>query len=173
MKKKYIAIILTVVAVVGFWLYSTTQSQADSAAQPGSVDDPVVTKSYVDEQIRKLLNGGAPAATPTPVPTATPTPGVTPPAAATITVDNIKLEPNQTIYINAGADAVVRTGKVIAVSSDTNGIADVTAGKDILPGTSVETNHMLLFPRDGRGLKPDPKFKEEIYITIRGGYVIQ
>jgi len=147
------------------------QTHADSATQPGSVDDPVVTKSYVDEQIRKLLNGGttAPTPTPTPVPSATPT--VT--EAAGVTTAIIKLEPNQTLYVDAGADSVVRTGKVIAFSSDTNGITDATSGKDILPGSSVENNHLLIFPRDGRGLKPDPKFKDEIYIMIRGGYEVK
>lgn len=55
----------------GVWagsLLNITAEGAGVGSQPGTADDPVVTKSYVDQQIQKALTGGtgtAPVATAT------------------------------------------------------------------------------------------------------------
>lgn len=187
-------------------------SNADGAAQPGTAEDPLVTKSYLDEQLKKITggqwtgstgtggngqtsgqpgnngstiseariqelitaeinklkqelqngtnsNGGGTAVQP-PISTGT---------APTLEV--IKLEASQVLYAGAGAEVIVRTGKTVAVSSD-DGIPDVTSGKDIPAGAAVENNHLLIFPREGRGIKPDPKNKDEIYVMVRGSYIL-
>jgi hypothetical protein len=144
----------------------------------GSAEDPVVTKSYVDEQIRRYLgnlnglNGNK---------TAPSNPGddiknggtskedqVTPETQVTI----IRLEPGQLLFGGAGAEFVVRTGKAVAFTTDENGIVDVTAGKDIQGGAAIEINHLLLFPRDGRGIKPDPGQKTDIFVMVKGNYLL-
>lgn len=175
MKRKWTILAVTVAAAAGIWGYSALQTQADSGGDPGSVSDPVVTKSYVDEQIKQQVQAAVAAlkdtggiSTPSPTPSATPTSN-----GGSAAVASIKLEAGQTLFLDAGADLIVRTGKVLAVSTDTNGIPDVTSGKDILPGAAVDTNHLLVFPREGRGVKPDPKSKEDIYVVIRGGYEIK
>ncbi|MNC82636.1 hypothetical protein D3C75_1362220 [compost metagenome] len=48
----------------------------------------------------------------------------------------------------------------------------MTSGKDLAAGKTVELNHLLVFPRDGRGIKPAAK-TEPIYVMVRGGYLIQ
>ncbi|UJF31509.1 hypothetical protein [Paenibacillus hexagrammi] len=85
-------------------------------------------------------------------------------------ITNIELVDGQSVYGIPGAQMIVRMGKTIAVSTDNEGIPDLTAGKDLLPGTSVADNHLLFFPKDTRGLKADPNTDNEIWITVRGGF---
>lgn len=169
----YIVLLIGASVTVGSTL--TLKTQADSATQPGTAADPIITKSYVDQQlnqqvtdqvnkakqeiISQLSNGGI---------TTPSNPG----AGGSMASAVVELKPGQTIYADAGSEIIVRTGKTLAVSRDDNGIPDVTSGKDISPNTVVENNHLLMFPREGRGVKPDPKVKTDIFIMVRGGYQV-
>ncbi|SDS98056.1 hypothetical protein SAMN05444162_2759 [Paenibacillaceae bacterium GAS479] len=149
---------------------------------PGTVDDPVVTKSYVDQKIAELKNGGGgtgstPAATATPKPS-TPPPSTTPspgdssePADSGIKVINVPI--GKTLIAADGAEVVVRGGKAVAYSPDSNGIADVTAGVDIKSGSSVPQNHLILFPRGGRGVGSAEGMKSGLTVMVRGEYEIK
>ncbi|MFC0212921.1 hypothetical protein ACFFK0_10650 [Paenibacillus chartarius] len=161
--------------------------RADSGTTSGgTVDDPLVTKSYVDsllkgggtsaaqqsgtpiteDKIKQIINEQLKAATPSTVTTTT----TTEPTSSTITI--VQLKNGQTLYAGAGAELIVRTGKTVAVSIDDNGIPDVTAGKDIPAGATIEANHLLIFPREGRGIKAAPKNTADIYVMVRGAYSI-
>lgn len=134
----------------------------------GSVDDPLVTKSYVDEQIRELLgdqSGGGQTGN-----SGAPGPGSDAIANSDIVV--LQLQQGQTLYGGAGAEFVVRTGQAVVYTTDPNGIADLTAGKDVLNGEPVELNHLLLFPRDGRAIKPDVNNQGDIYVIVRGSHIL-
>ncbi|CAG7634129.1 hypothetical protein PAESOLCIP111_03534 [Paenibacillus solanacearum] len=173
---------------------------ADSATtttQPGSVDDPVITKSYFEQNIQKQvaeqmtkqtvneemlkqlvaaevakiagnINGGNP----------TGSNPVTTPSTSSSTSDStsnmsiIQLGAGQMLYGGDGTEFIVRTGQTTVFSSDENGIPDVTIGKDIAAGATVETNHLLIVPREGRGIKPAPKNNQEIYVMVRGNYLL-
>lgn len=166
--KKLTVILMIPLAVIIVWITTNVTSNADGLAslKPGSVDDPIVTKSYVDEQIQTLLanewtkmkqdilkeqeNKEQ--------------------SALSLKVE--KLEKGHTLYAGAGSEFIVRSGKTIAVSSTVDGIPDLTAGVDVAPGKAVANNHLLLFPREGRGIKPDPKDNAEIFVMIRGKYLI-
>ncbi|MBD0384195.1 hypothetical protein [Paenibacillus sedimenti] len=152
-----------------------TPTQAE-APTPGSATDPVITRSYfeqntlseakVKELIASALKASAGGSQPSGSNGGTGT-GTTP-AAMTV----VQLKAGQTLYAGAGAEFIVRSGKVIAVSSDENGIPDVTGGKDIAAGTEIATNHLLIFPRDGRGIKPAPKNTADIFVMVRGSYLL-
>lgn len=184
-------------------------SKADGAVQPGSADDPLVTKSYLDEQLKKLTGGQWTGSTPTGSGTSQTgsgtNPGISedrikeliaaevakakqelhqgsstggnttqptnPQNGASSNLEVIKLEPGYILYGGIGTEIIVRTGKTIAVSND-DGIPDVTSGKDISAGTAVENNHLLIVPREGRGIKQDPKNVGEVYVMIRGSYIL-
>ncbi|MBW5445892.1 hypothetical protein GE107_07450 [Cohnella sp. CFH 77786] len=151
--------ILTVAALIGvIGFYSTVE--ADSTAIPGSGDDPVVTKSYVDQKIAEIVQGGG---------------GGTPPvgSGAMAPLEVVKVPTGKTIIVNAGGELIVRTGKAIAFSPDANGLSDMTDGLDIAPGKPIGNNHLILFPRDGRGVKQDPKSKVELIVLVRGGYQLK
>ncbi|KZE77909.1 hypothetical protein AV654_20255 [Paenibacillus elgii] len=184
---------ITLVTVVLILLF-TSIVYADSnntSTQPGSVDDPIITKSYFEQNIAKQVadefakqsvneekikqliaaelakqgtgnSGTSPSTGSGTGNNAVPNSGLT----------VVKLQQGQTLYGGAGTEFIIRTGKVVAVSSDDNGIPDVTSGKDIAAGATVELNHLLIVPREGRGVKPDAKNKQEIYVMARGSYLI-
>lgn len=151
-----------------FAVYSSVN--ADSTKTPGSADDPVVTKSYVDAKVAALvkaeldklsasgaIGGGSGSGG-----------GSGGDQAAALEV--VKIPVGQSMMVKAGGEVVVRTGSAIAVSSDANGLSDVTAGADIAPGKPVAANHLILFPRDGRGIKHAPDSKTDMIVLVRGGY---
>jgi hypothetical protein len=196
-----IAAALAGLICVGFAIQSEADSPLSSTS-PGSSDDPLVTKSYVDDQIRKLT--GVTISNPA-LPSSLTKDEVqklineeiakakqewlltmqqsldlssTNSSAANETPDKdakvttLKLETGDTLYGGAGAEFVVRTGKAIAFTTDANGISDVTSGSDIPGNSAIELNHLLIFPREGRGIKPDPKQSSEIYVVIKGNYLL-
>lgn len=130
-----------------------------SSVTPGTVNDPVVTKSYVDEQIAKLGGGGSTGG------------GSSSTGQATLEV--VTVPTNKILMVDAGSEIVVRGGKAIAYSSDSNGISDVTAGADIKKGSPVPANHLIWFPRDGRGIQAASDSKTSLIVLVKGTYSLQ
>jgi hypothetical protein len=168
---KFKSLILSMGLMILVPVYSVTQAEAPA---PGSASDPVITKSYFEQnsltqaQVNQMIS----------------TAFVNQPNAGTgsgsgygnstgvaaLTV--VQLKAGQTLYAGAGSEFIVRTGKTIAVSNDEDGIPDVTSGKDIPAGAAIENNHHLIFPRDTRGIKPAPKNAADIYVMVRGSYLL-
>ncbi|WP_141335946.1 hypothetical protein [Paenibacillus sp. tmac-D7] len=160
----------TFILVIALFLSVIYITNAEGVTSPGSVNDPLITKSYFDENIDKKIteaiakytsNAGNKPDSSTPTPAAT---------NSDLTI--VELKQSQTLYGGSGTEIIVRTGKVLVTSSDESGIADVTIGKDITNGAPVELNHLLIVPREGRGIKPDPKNKQDIFVMVRGSYSI-
>ncbi len=147
MKKNQIIVFLALVMLSS---YVISQVSAETIA-PGSVADPLITKSYLDQNIQLAVSSEL---------------------AKQTSVQVVTLQQGETLFADAGTEIIVRTGTTVAVSKDSNGIPDLTSGKDIAPGALIETNHLLLFPRDGRGIKGSTTNKSDIYVVIRGGYNI-
>ncbi|KHF31539.1 hypothetical protein CM49_06241 [Paenibacillus sp. P1XP2] len=166
-------------------IFNITAQGAGSVSQPGTADDPVVTKSYVDQQIQKALGGGGNTPTTPPTNPTTPTSPTTPPTTEkpssgkdeTTTVENtvsvVTLKPGEKLIAKAGTEFIIRSGKGVVYSQDTNGVADLTDGKDIANGQAVGNNHLLSFPRDGRGIMVQEGNKYNLIVMVRGGYSIQ
>jgi hypothetical protein len=148
--------LLTVLGIVA------TTSYASENFQPGSADDPIVTKSYVDEQvalIKKQLEEQA----------SIPTSGGT----AGLKVE--KLVQGQKIYGLEGAEIIVRSGKVRVIAGEKgDGIPDVTEGTDLKGNEVVPLNHLLLIPRtDNRGVYVEKTGSDGFsYVIIRGSYSV-
>jgi hypothetical protein len=141
--------------------------QGNGAVVPGSAEDPIVTKSYVDEQIQQALGNSAnnPGSDPTsPAPT---------PEAAPITV--VELKKGQTLYGFSGTEFIVRSGTVIVVAgANGDGLPDVTDGVDLKGFTVVKLNHLLVVPRnDGRGLRLSNYSKTNSFVMVRGKYELK
>ncbi|QJC53793.1 hypothetical protein HGI30_21210 [Paenibacillus albicereus] len=171
-------------AIQATWSGEAYASSAGTTASvgtvPGTADDPVVTKSYVDQKIAEALKGGAVAPTSTPSPTQSPTsaPTATPGSSAGGSTDDggikvINVPAGKTLIAADGAEVVVRGGKAVAYSPDSNGIADVTDGVDIKSGASVPQNHLILFPRGGRGVGSAEGMKTGLTVMVRGAYEIK
>lgn len=150
-KWKYVAGSVTLAAAIIFGSSLTQTTLADSGVQPGSANDPVVTKSYVDEQIKNLGGGSGE--------------GSSSSAIAVVTLNK-----GQVLVANNGSEFILRVGQATAMSKDGNGIPDVTLGKDIANGTSISKNSLLIFPAAGRGITA---VSDKIVVMVRGGYTVQ
>lgn len=139
----------------GLWLGSMFTADAADPDSPGGINDPLVTKSYVDEKIAamvkdevsKVSGGGA-------------------------ELEVVQLTAGKVLFGGKGAEMIVRNGSTVAVSNSSNGIPDVTAGKDILNGAAVPNNHLLIFPGEGRGIKPASGTQGTIFVMVRGNYLL-
>ncbi|WP_364151709.1 hypothetical protein [Paenibacillus sp. LPE1-1-1.1] len=159
MKQKVLrGVVAAILIGAGVWVgvnFASPLEAESNALTPGSAEDPVVTKSYVDELLAKAGGGS------------TETPG-TDTALEVVTVPAGK-----TLMAGQGTEVIVRVGKAIAYSSDASGIADLTGGTDLTKGKAVPTNHLLLFPREGRGILPDPNQKNGLTVLVKGSYTLQ
>lgn len=145
-----------------------TANGANVNTQPGTVEDPVVTKSYVDQQIQKALGGTtAPAAPSTGSSTNSGQ------ASSDSQIEVVSVKPGQKLIAKAGAEFIVRNGHAVIYSEDKNGVADLTDGIDITNGQAVTTNHLLSFPRDGRGIQVKDGVTNGLIVMVRGGYEIK
>ncbi|MFF2483673.1 hypothetical protein [Paenibacillus sp. NPDC058071] len=160
MKKMTIRTIVVVALIAVGFIFGLSRMDAIVAdgigSNPGSVDDPVVTKSYVDEQIAKL-GGGSGGGN----------------AGSSTKLEVVTVPNGKTLIAGEGTEVIVRSGKAVVFSPDANGLSDLTAGKDIFKGNTVPANHLILFPRAGRGVTTDPGFTKSLTVLVRGGYTVQ
>ncbi|WP_238590863.1 hypothetical protein [Paenibacillus beijingensis] len=176
MRNKSLKIMILIPVIgIGVWAGTQLPTIADSEAgglTPGSVDDPVVTKSYVDQKIAAITGGiTQPPGTPSDNTGSGSDPSGDDTDAAGIKI--VTVPSGQTLLLGDGAEAVVRVGKAVAYSPDTNGVADVTSGEDIKSGQPVANNHLIIFPRGGRGVAPDPGQKNSLTVMVRGEYELK
>lgn len=132
---------------------------------PGTTDDPVVTKSYVDQQIQQALNGGGGGTT-------NPT-NPTQPSQGSDEVKNVALKPGKILIADAGTEFIVRSGNAVIYTEVASGVADLTDGKDLLNGETAPKNHLLSFPREGRGIQVKEGQTSNLIVMVRGGYTIK
>lgn len=120
MKKTIIAIICIVAVITsGVMLFSVF-------AEPGSSDDPIVTKSYIDSVLSEMQKSPS--------------------------YRLVSLSDSQKLLCGAGTELILRQGGGTIFSSPNGGLADVTQGIDLADGTAVPANHLLIVPvGDGRG----------------------
>lgn len=170
--KLTMAIVLVSSGIALGSIFNITAQGAGATNQAGTVDDPVVTKSYVDQQIQKALGGGVSTTPTTPPATSQPSDGKDTTAVEN-TVSVVTLKPGEKLIAKAGAEFIIRSGKGVVYSADANGVADLTDGKDIANGQSAGNNHLLSFPRDGRGIMVQEGNTYSLIVMVRGGYTIQ
>ncbi|OGX61554.1 MAG: hypothetical protein A2189_06455 [Paenibacillus sp. RIFOXYA1_FULL_44_5] len=173
-----LTIFVSAAFISGFLMKSYADGQV---IQPGSPDDPIITKSYFDQQVgQKVDDAVSKLQTITDLKQSVDTEisklkqdVQTQLQQGKSGVQIVVLKPGDTLLAAEGTTLIVRTGQTVAVSTTSDGIPDVTAGKDITPNMPIETNHLLMFPREGRGIKPAPKNTGDIYVMVQGSYTIQ
>ncbi len=134
--------------VIIFLVFAVTIAAVAAADTPGSEGDPVVTKSYVDNQIAQLKSSG--------------------------TVSNtyvvVEVKAGQKVLGKSGTEIILRSGEASAIDNGANGVSDITAGQDLMTGQIVGQNHLLLVPKeDGRGIQA----VTDLFVMVRGPYSIQ
>lgn len=141
--KKYIAVLVVMIAVFGLTIVA-----AAASADPGSEKDPLVTKSYVDNLIAQIKGSGG----------------------TSNSYTAIQLTAGQKLIGNEGTEIILRSGEATAIDNGANGISDLTGGKDLMTGNGINPNHLLLVPRsDGRGIAATT----DIWVMVRGSYNIK
>lgn len=138
--KKLLAVVTVLVVLAGFSIVAGA-----ATTTPGSENDPVVTKSYVDAQIK--ANAGAAKS-----------------------YEAVFVNAGKKVLGGDGSEIILRSGEAKSLASGINGIADLTGGKDLMGDQAIIQNHLLLVPRnDGRGIIATT----DIWIMVKGGYTIQ
>ncbi|WP_270406784.1 hypothetical protein [Paenibacillus timonensis] len=162
--------VATAVVLIGgsVWAGSLLNMQAEGAGTtPGTADDPVVTKSYVDQAIQQAIGGGGGSTAPS-----MPSTGSSGSSPSDAGIQIVEVKPGKILIAAAGAEFIVRSGKAVIYSADSNGVADLTDGKDIPNGGAVANNHLLSFPREGRGIQVQEGDIHNLTVMVRGGYQI-
>ena len=119
---------------------------------PGSTEDPVVTKSYVDSKLAELESklGGTTGSTNAYAP--------------------LQIMQGKTLLGGEGTEIIFRSGEATAIDNGQNGISDITGAKDLVTGESLTLNHLIVIPKeDGRGIKAST----DIWVLIKGKYTIR
>lgn len=144
-KNRFAAILaLAAVLIVGIGVAGIFAAESEA----GTVSDPVVTKSYVDELFASM--------------------SAAEPSAAVFEV--VEVPAGRSLIGGAGTEMILRGGEATAIDNGKDGISDLTAGKDLKTGTAISMNHLLLIPKDdGRGIQCILKS----WVMVKGGYSIQ
>lgn len=186
MKRKLFVGMLSLGLVFSIAMMLNTTDAAEGT--PGSIDDPLVTKSYIDDQIailkekfEELLKSGTNGSgTGSSINNMTEIYEYIDNKLEAI-VDNgvdvstgytvIKVEPKKKVIAEASAEIIVRSGETKAIGNEGgDGLSDVTEGMDVKHDMDIMNNHLLIVPRtDGRGLF----VVKESYIMIKGNYMIK
>ena len=167
-KKLKIVLAISILAV-------TTLYAADNG--PGTSNDPLVTKSYVDKKIADMSGSG----------------GNSSDLEAKLKAQEqliddlssqisalkqqsgssfviVSVPQGKIIFGKQGSELIIRSGEGTVMSGGQGGIQDITAGTDINGGSQAPRYHLLIIPReDGRGLLAN----KVLTVMVRGGYSIQ
>lgn len=133
------------------------------AASPGSAEDPLITKSYLDSvllpQIYSYIDQAVSALTPAA------------PTGSSEAFQVVTVGAGQKVTGGEGCELILRMGSATVVGSMRGGLADTTAGTDLSDAAPVPPNHMLIVPlADGRGVRVGAN--EDCIFMIKGTYTI-
>lgn len=86
----------------------------------------------------------------------------------------VELEPGQKIILGDSAEVILRAGKALAIAGEKgDGLADITTdskNNNLVTDDIVPLNHLLLVSRDdGRGIKAVTK----VWVLVKGNYRIE
>ncbi len=165
------------------------ESNATSGT-PGTATDPVVTKSYVDEQIALALSNGSTSnntGSNTGSNSGTVSTGLTASQLEAISTriyndvlaktsditplhKPVQAFKGQTILGAEGTEIILRSGDCVIYSIVENGVTNLTYGTNLDNGEAVAKDNLLIVPRqDGRGVTITT---DEAWFMIRGDYEI-
>ena len=166
---------------VSILAFSLTLSGA-SVHAPGSAEDPLVTRSYVDRLIADLtgITGG---------------PGELSPQQLELIVTMVmnrlaqqeqgahggfqhdtggrytpvSMREGQVLAGDEGTEIILRTGTAVVNASGQDGLANVTTGEDVRHNQEIGANNMLIVPRDdGRGIRAT----SDVWLLVKGRFSI-
>ncbi len=115
------------------------------AASPGSAEDPLISRSYIDTVLMPKIE-------------------------KMNSFEVVSLYAGQRLIGAAGCEMIVRSGSGIIIASEKGGVADTTDGADLPNNGTAPSNHLLIVPlADGRGIYAG----SDMLIMVKGKYHIQ
>ena len=162
-------------------VFSGDSHASSSVPAPGSAADPLVSKSYVDDKISKLteLISGGQTDTQEPV-VQNGTQGFDADAVVEEVLRRmeasegnrfvpVQINENEILFGGEGTEIILRSGTAAAYCLGPDGLSDITGGGDVIHGSPIEKNHLLIVPRaDGRGIIT----LGESWFLIKGSYSV-
>ena len=159
--KKLLLILLCGSILALVFMLSTMATPA-----PGSEEDPLVTRSYVDRLISDLGHGGGSLNA---AQMDTIVNEIINRLGASDTFTPVHMTSGQTLFGNEGTEIILRSGMAVVQANGVDGLANVTSGQDIGLGEAIERNHLLIVPRtDGRGVHAT----SDVWLLVKGGFSI-
>jgi len=153
-------------------LMFTLSAVAIAAPDPGSPDDPLVTRSYVDRLISDLAavsHGTLSAQQMESIVNAVVDRIVLQGRGACDKFQPIHMTAGQLLIGEEGTELILRSGSATVHTGGPDGLANVTFGIDVVHGEQISRNHLLIVPRsDGRGILATTG----IYVMIKGEFTI-
>ncbi len=133
------------------------------AASPGTTDDPLVSKSYVEKLINEAFQNNSSGTNSV----------ITNPAVNTSNSTSnyvpVNVKIGQKLIGEEGTEIILRSGRGFGYVSTESGIVDITQGTEVFNNEEIIKNHMLIIPRDdGRGIR----IVEDSWFLVKGGYKI-
>lgn len=155
-RKRIVTLVLC--AVLGLTALSAA---VYAAVSYGSKDDPLITKSYLEDVLQPQLEAEFEAEL----------------DAALAEVDAeqsgdfvvITLSTGQTVTCGVGCEVMLRIGSASAVGPDYPVLVDTTAGESAANGTAMKTNHLYMVTIEGNGFKAGSATTK---LLIKGDYTI-
>ncbi len=120
------AVFLMIFAAAGTIFYRAGLAKGASGGVAGSVSDPLITKSYLEEQLSKISGG-------------------------TGSFSKIVLSKGDQLTVNTGGQIVIYSGS--AEVTGTDGLLNLTTGELFRSGNSAIRYHLYLSPADTSGIK--------------------
>jgi len=82
----------------------------------------------------------------------------------------IEVFENQRIIFGGGAEAVLRTGKALAIRGESGALVDLISGRDLDAGEDIPINHLILSSRDdSRGMR----ITADAWVLVKGPYELR
>ena len=141
MRKQFVAGLIAGLAVI-------TVCAAVALATPGGDDNPLISKSYLDNIFKAEI---------------------TEYVDSTTRFSVVEVKKGETLIGGAGCELILRQGQAKVIATKKGGLADTTDGIDLADGTDFPANHLTVVPLDdGRGLSA----KTSVLVMVNGTYTI-
>lgn len=135
-------------------------------SEPGTITDPLVTLSYVEEKIEEVKDYIDEKL-----------------SKVNSSVDNssesnkwvvVEVPTGKSLIAKDGTEIILRSGNAraiaVVVNGIMNGLTNVTEGRDLAMEETITANHLLIVPRDdGRGIRA----LSHCFVLVKGDYEIK
>lgn len=128
-KYRWAVLLVLLLAFVGSLCYRAGRADGAGNGVPGSVGDPLITKSYLEERLSEVGGGGSSCFV------------------------KVTLARGEELTLNPGSELMLYSGS--AAVAGAAGLVNLTTGELFKRGNSVVRYHLYLAPEDGCGIVAD------------------